>query len=244
MDLWLPQGQGEPIPTIVYIHGGGWRGGTQYRPPFQPRFYDQGIGIAAITYRFSGEAPFPAMLYDCKTAVRWLRAQVNEYHLDPERFGCWGISAGGHLAALMGVTNHLPEWEGDGPFQEYSSSVQAVCSWCGPTDLVHTGTDPYPGVGMVELVSDVVGGPVRENLELARQASPVYHVRNGLPPFLLVNGALDEVVLPYHATSLYEKLCAVGVEAELMIVPNAGHSLDSPETVERVNRFFNCHLRK
>ncbi len=243
MDLWLPQHQAVPMPTIVYIHGGGWQGGTQYRPPFQPRFCDQGIAIAAITYRFTGEAPFPAMLHDCKTAVRWLRAHAADYQLDPECFGAWGISAGGHLAPLLGTTNTRLEWEGDGPYREFSSAVQAVCAWCGPTDLARVATDPVPGEGMIELVSGVVGGPLAQHLDIAAQASPITHVRPDNPPHLLIHGADDPIVPAYHATSLYDKMRAAGVDVELLVMPGVGHILDGIETARAVNRFFNRCLR-
>jgi acetyl esterase/lipase len=242
LDLWLPAQAVEPTPLIVYIHGGAWSQGTQYRPPFRPRFYDQGIAIAAITYRFCTEMPFPAMLFDCKTAVRWLRAHAEEYNFDPDRFGAWGISAGGHLAALLGVTNNLPEWEGDGPCQEFSSVVCAVCDWCGPTDLVRTLTDPAPGDGMVDLVSCVVGGPLAENLERARAASPTSYIGKQNPPHLIVHGAQDPLVAPWHATVLYEAMQAAGVDVALHMLPDMGHDLDSPETERLVNDFFNRTL--
>jgi len=168
-DLWVPQ-TGKLVPLVVYVHGGGWREGTQYRPPFQPRLFDHGIATAAITYRFSQEKPFPAMLHDCKTAVRWLRANAGRYGVDPERFAARGISAGAHLASLMALTQEKPELEGDGPFPEQSSAVRAVASWCGPTNMVGVFEGRPPVEGMMGLVRDVIAGPFEEKRGVAEAA--------------------------------------------------------------------------
>ena len=94
------------------------------------------VAVVSINYRLSSVAPFPAALYDCKGAVRWLRANAEKYNLDADHIGLGGVSAGGHLAALMGTTANIPELEGDvGGNLNYSSRVQAVCAFYPPTDL-------------------------------------------------------------------------------------------------------------
>jgi acetyl esterase/lipase len=243
MDLWLPVNQGSPCPTVVYIHGGGWYCGTQYRPPFEPRLYDQGIAVAAITYRFSGETPFPACLHDCKTAVRWLRAHAGEYNLDPTRFAAWGISAGGHLVSLLAATGGMPEYEGDGPYSHESSAVQAVVNWCGPIDLERVYTDPQPGMGVPDLVTALLGSEWPANRALASVASPIWHVRSGLPPHLLVFGGADPIVPSWNGSSYHEKLISAGVYSELVILPGVGHDLGSPEAPKAVDRFIQRFLR-
>lgn len=242
-DLWLPQGARRPMPAVVYIHGGGWRAGTQYRPPFQPRMFDEGFAIMATTYRFSGEAPFPAMLHDCKTMVRWLRAHAADFGIDAERIGAWGISAGGHLVCMLGVTNGLPEWEGDGPWREHSSDVRCVVSWCGPTDLERVVTeDAFAGATMRELLIDVLDGPPQQRLAEARAASPVAHARAGNPPHLLVNGASDDIVPAVHATAFGMRAQQVGVDARVLVVPEQGHALEGPQVWEPTRQFFLQHL--
>jgi acetyl esterase/lipase len=247
LDLWLPQNSGGPVPLVVYIHGGAWREGTQYRPPFRPRLFDEGIGIAAITYRFSHEAPFPAMLHDCRTAVRWLRAHAAVFNIDPQRFALWGISAGGHLASLMGVTQGLAALEGSDPWVDQSSAVVAVCNWCGPTDLPRAMIDPVPGAEMRTLVPQVIGGPIETHREVALAASPLHHVRTrgarGLPPFLIVQGARDDLVPDYHATSFHDALREAGADSELLFLPEVGHSLDHPEAARVTREFLAKHLR-
>jgi acetyl esterase/lipase len=238
MDLWLPQGQPKPMPLIVYVHGGGWRMGTQYRPPFQPRLFDEGVATVAITYRFSGEAPFPAMLHDCKTAVRWLRAHAAQFNLDPDRFATWGISAGGHLSGLLGVTNGRAEFDGDGPYREYRSDVCAVCSWCGPMDLAREYESEDPANALATMVREVVGGTGSAHAELARAASPVAHALASSAPFLLVHGAEDTLVPAWHSTAMHERLRNVGAHSELVLLPGIGHAIDQHEAVEAVRRFF------
>lgn len=242
LDLWLPQGTDGPVPLVIYVHGGAWREGTQYRPPLRPRLFDEGIGIAAITYRFSHEAPFPAMLHDCRTAVRWLRAHATHYGIDPARFALWGVSAGGHLASLLGVTEGLREWEGEDPWSGQSSAVRAVCNWCGPTDLPRAMVDPVPGTVLRELIPQVIGGPIDTHREVALAASPLHHVltrgRVRYPPFLIVQGDLDDLVPAYHATSFQTALKAAGAESELQLLRGLGHSLDHPETERSTRAFF------
>jgi len=239
-DLWIPQ-TGKPVPLVVYLHGGGWRGGNQYHPPCQPRLFDRGIGVAAMTYRFSQEKPFPAMLHDCKTGVRWLRANAGRYGLDPERFAAWGISAGAHLASLMALTQQKPEFEGDGPFAEQSSAVRAVVSWCGPTNMVGIFEGRPPVEGMMGLVRDVIGGPFEEKRAVAEAASPVRHVGPGSVPHLIVHGRNDPVVLPYHATDLHEALQAAGAEVELLLV-DTGHNVECEPAAAATERFITKHL--
>jgi acetyl esterase/lipase len=135
---------GKPRPGIVVIHGGGWIEGDKSSfsasdgevPGNIQHFAELGFVAVTVNYRLSREAPFPAALEDCKTAVRWLRAHAKEYNLDLDSIGAWGNSAGGHLALLLGMGGKNAGREGDGPFQDDSSSVQAVASDSGPIDLV------------------------------------------------------------------------------------------------------------
>lgn len=246
MDLWLPRRATRAAPLVVYVHGGGWREGTQYRPPFRPRLFDHGIGIAALTYRFAQEAPFPAMLHDCKLGVRWLRAHARELAIDPDRFSLWGISAGGHLTSLMGVTNGMPEWEGDGPWREFSSAVSAVCSWCGPTDLVRPLQERASGMNAA-MLEPVIGGPLESHRANAEAASALYHLRQrrpeNLPSFLLVHGGRDELVPPYHSVAFHEALRARGAQADLLLMPELGHTLNHPDVAARTETFLRRHLQ-
>jgi acetyl esterase/lipase len=137
----------QPMPVLVWIHGGGWEDGTPKESGDRHlmRFAQRGYLCATIDYRLSGKAIFPAQIEDCKCAIRFLRSQAKAYHLDPDRIGVWGESAGGHLAALLGTSGGVTELEGSGGHAEFSSRVQAVCDWYGPSDLVAAFVgDPKP----------------------------------------------------------------------------------------------------
>jgi len=237
MDLYLPEASGKHLPVLIYIHGGGWKQGTQYRPPFKPRLFDDGIAVAAITYRFSHEAPFPACLQDCKLMTRWLRAHAGTFGLDPDRFAAWGISAGGHLASLMGTTRHLPDYEGTCGWQEFDSSVLAVCTTCGPSDIRRTAIDPVPGEGMVTLCSDLIGGPLHDYPERAAAASPVTYVSADTVPHLIIQGMEDPIVPAYHASDLHDLLLATGIPSHLLLLPGVGHDIP-PDSLDRPVRSF------
>ena len=123
LDLYLPDPGASPgqAPVVLFLHGGGWGLGsrTEVGPPFddwQPSFFERlaqaGFAVASADYRLSGEARFPAQLHDAKAAVRWLRRNAGEYQLDGDRIVAWGASAGGHLAALLGLTGDVPGLEG------------------------------------------------------------------------------------------------------------------------------------
>jgi acetyl esterase/lipase len=127
LDLYLPEKPAAPTPLVVWIHGGGWVGGSKNNcPPLS--MVSKGFAAASVEYRFADVAPFPAQIHDCKGAIRFLRANAAKYNLDPNRIGAWGASAGGHLVALLGTGVAVKELDGNvGGNLEYSSRVQAVC---------------------------------------------------------------------------------------------------------------------
>lgn len=192
-------------------------------PWLNPLLAAHGFITVSITYRLSQEATFPAQIHDARAAVRWLRANAQRYGIDPERIGVWGDSAGGHLAALLGLTADLPTLEGDNGSAGYSSRVHAVVARVAPSDFLH------PGGGLINdapsPVTQLFGGTVHEREELMRLASPITHVQAGSPPFLIVHGTLDETVPFEQGKRLYEALKAAGNDATLIAVPGAYHNL-------------------
>jgi acetyl esterase/lipase len=142
LNLSVPKGKG-PHPVIVFIHGGAWAMGHPtitnpvYRKmDFLNRFHKAGFAVARIAYRLSHEAKFPTQLHDCKAAVRYLRKHAKLLGIDPKRFASFGDSAGGHLAALVGLTGHNKKLEGKVGETEGSSAVQSVVNWFGPTEFL------------------------------------------------------------------------------------------------------------
>src|SRR5262249_14303131 len=104
LDLYVPQADG-PLPLIIWVHGGGWQGGSKDGLNPALPLLAKGFAVASVHYRLSNQAVFPAQIQDCKAAVRWLRGHAKEYNLDADRFGAWGASAGGHLVTLLGTTD-------------------------------------------------------------------------------------------------------------------------------------------
>ncbi|MCX7825807.1 MAG: alpha/beta hydrolase, partial [Verrucomicrobiae bacterium] len=112
LDLYLPEKAAAPLPLIIWVHGGGWAAGSKDQcQPLRSGYTSRGYAVASIGYRLSSDAIFPAQIEDCKAAIRWLRAHAKQYGLNPDRFGVWGSSAGGHLAALLGTTGGLKEFD-------------------------------------------------------------------------------------------------------------------------------------
>ncbi len=149
LDLFLPeQSSDKPLPLMIWIHGGAWMAGSQASPPVL-YLVPKGFAVASIQYRFSSDAIWPAQSYDCKAAIRFLRANAAKYNLDPDHFGVGGDSAGGHLAAFVGTSGDVKEMEGDLGNPNVSSRVQAVVDWFGPTDVTLLAQQSGPH-GMIQ----------------------------------------------------------------------------------------------
>ncbi|MGY1808646.1 alpha/beta hydrolase fold domain-containing protein [Blastococcus sp. SYSU D00669] len=231
LDLYLPAGDG-PHPVVVFLHGGGWRLGSRHAAgpayrgadptPFE-RVAQAGLAVASVDYRLSGEAVWPAQLHDAKAAVRWLRARAGDVGVDPDRIAAWGESAGGHLAALLGLLTD-PSLEGDVGYRDGSSAVAAVVAWYPPTDLVGFAADAAADpADPTTREAQLLGAPARDVPALAAQASPVAHVTPDAPPFLLLHGAADRFVPCVQSERLYAALVEAGADAELDLYEGADH---------------------
>ncbi|HEY6170256.1 MAG TPA: alpha/beta hydrolase, partial [Verrucomicrobiae bacterium] len=124
----------KPAPAVLWIHGGGWEGGT-HKQNGVLAFAGKGWFAASVEYRLSGEAKWPAQIEDCKLAIRWLRANAAKWNVDPNRIGVWGISAGGHLVACLGTMDERAGFD-VGAHTNFSSRVQAVVDYCGPVEFI------------------------------------------------------------------------------------------------------------
>lgn len=249
MDIAMPKAPAAaPRPAIVLIHGGGWLAGdkanfssTRNAPPCNIfEFARQGFVAVTINYRLSQVAPFPAALHDCKNAVRFLRANAEKYQIDPNRIGAWGNSAGGHLALMLAMVEKEAGLEGDGPYQDQSSMVQAVISDSGPIDLLYQ----YEHQQIPTVIEQFLGGPPDEARKASYEAaSPSHYISSRLPPMLLIYGEADSQVGVETADLFVGKLQQAGLKEisylRLGGVDHCPHSLIKvPWVVPAVNEFF------
>ena len=243
LDLYLPEAD-KPLPVIVHVHGGGWRRGSRREtlPALGTDFYGrlaaQGCAVAAVDYRLSGEARFPAPLDDVRAAVGWVRDHAASHRLDAGRVFLWGDSSGGHLALLAGLTG---------------AKVAGVVAWFPvtdlaglPADVAEAGGTPDPGPDSRE--AQLLGEPALAAPGLAQQASPVTHASAGAPPILLMHGTADDMVPAAQSIRLAEALRAAGAEVELELVPGATHfwtgADDVPAIVRRSVEFLRAHASR
>ena len=227
LDLYVPKGSAKPLPVVIWIHGGGWSAGNKDDHFFLP-VTQAGFAFVSIDYRLSQQAIFPAQIYDCKAAVRWMRANAAKYHLNPNKIGVAGGSAGGHLGALLGTTNGDPQLEGHVGTTGVSSDVQCVVDYFGPTDFTKIGKEATPeqNNNLNNPVVGLFGGPVSAKMDLAKLASPLLHVSGKACPFFIVHGDKDNIVPLTQSIELNDALKKAGVSSELVIVKGAGHGFD------------------
>jgi len=244
MHLVRPKAPSQPMPVVVYIHGGAWRQGSKEGGVSLLRsLARKGYLGATIEYRFSQEATFPAQIEDCKCAIRHLRANAKTYGLDPDRIGVWGSSAGGFLAALLGTSGGVKEFEGTGGSPEQSSRVQAVVDWYGPTDFLTMGRNEIDHDAADSPESRLVGGPIQENREKTAKASPIAYVTADDPPFLIMHGDKDNLVPLAQSERLHEALRKAGVESTLQVLPGQRHGFRDVDVQTPVETFFDRYLK-
>jgi pectinesterase len=245
LDLYLPaEAPPEGRPGVVVIRGGSWRAGDKEGfGPVAAGLAEHGFAAASIEYRTSSEAPFPAAIHDAKAALRWLRAHAGEHRLNPARIGAIGGSAGGHIAAYLGVTGDRPELEGDGGAPGESSRVQAVVVLSGALDL---SISSEMSEGLWEAAEAFLGVSFDDDGGRWAFASPVTHVDDRSAPALLIHSQHDPVVHAEQVLRFAERYVAAGVPVELMLIPDAPHSLWNDawlrESLDRAVPFLQRHL--
>ena len=259
LDLYMPEGTNGDCPVVLYLHGGAFMVGSKANN-VEERLIPvarNGIAIASAEYRFSDVATYPAQVHDVKAAVRWLRANADEYGYSAERVGAWGASAGGYLALMLGLTAGSHEHEGAlGEHVELESSVDAVTAWFAVADLPVADLGPPAGR---ELPPFIVGPPpqpsvlarllgvqsVADNLELARTASPAHRAAGASVPFLLMHGDADGLVGEDQSQRMHAALIEEGADSTLLMIAGANHEgreFHSPAALGAVAGFFTVKL--
>lgn len=233
-------------PVIVWIHGGGWEAGSRVdHPPvldgMYRRFAEDGYVVVSIDYRLSREVSFPACLHDCKAAVRWIRANATELGVDPDRIGVWGESAGGHLAALVGLTGDVAELDGDVGVAGPSSAVAACVPWYPPADFEHWV--PPELVDADSVFGRLFGGAALEVPDVVHRASPVSWATASAPPVFVQHGGADRTVPVEQGRALVAALRAAGArDVTYDEIAGYDHCFDGyPEPaviLDRVRAFF------
>lgn len=256
LDLYLPEMNSEkPLPLVVHIHGGGWRGGSKFPCPVVG-MVGKGYAVASVEYRFSDKARFPAQIQDCQAAIRWLRAHSADYNIDPEHVGVVGGSAGGHLSALVATSGGKKAFAVIGGNEEQSDRVQCVCNIFGPADFTtvmqqaaddrniknifqfNTPGDPY---------SSLIGVSLVDNKEQTDAVSPVTYVSDDNPPMLILHGTHDALVPYAQSEELAAALKAKGVNVWLQTLPGSGHggpAFGKPQIVALMQTFFDRYLKQ
>jgi acetyl esterase/lipase len=247
LDLWVPA-SATPPPLVMWIHGGAWMlGDRRYIPEtLRPnQLFEElvaaGLAVATIDYRLALEAHFPAQLHDAKAAIRYLRAHADALGIDTQRIGVWGESAGGHLAALVGLTGQHPELEGAIGVLRESSAVDVVVDWYGVADLALQPRKDWEPEILAQLPPEMLTPP--EELLAGGQdehtlavASPITYVTSGAPPFLLIHGTVDSLVRYRHSEVLARALTEAGVPVRLVPIEGADHIFRGHDDIDGIVR--------
>lgn len=246
LDLYLPA-DAKDVPLVVWIHGGGWSGGSKNGCPIS-WLTDDGYAVASISYRLTDKAIFPAQIHDCKAAIRWLRANAGKYGYSTAKVAVSGSSAGGHLAALVGTSGDVKELEGTvGGNLDQSSRVDAVVDFYGATDFVlRSKTQPHRANEEGSVVYLLLGGGADQKVELAKQASAAFHVTSDDPPFLVFHGSNDKTVLIDQSERINEVYTKAGLPIALHVLKGSGHGGKEFYEGERrglIREFLAKHLK-
>ena len=248
MDLFRPKDVWGKLPAIVCIHGGGWfKGDRSSHENLAKALASHGYVTANISYRLSGEAPFPAAIQDCKAAVRFLRANASEYGIEATQIGAIGLSAGGHLTALLATSDEIPELEGAGGYADWSSTIQAAVPMGAQTDLLsqrvgEVSSDEERGKNWRQFL----GGTQSEKTDRYRLASPLEHLDADDPPCWLIAGQKDHPST--RAVEFRQRLKDLGISTGVTVIDEAPHAFMGKqiwfdEMIQMAGQFFDQHLK-
>lgn len=245
LDLYIPTTGSGPFPLVIMVHGGGFMFGDKADGAGLTgvdQLLAAGYAVASINYRLSGEAIYPAQIYDANAAVRFLRANAAKYKLNPDKFGAWGASAGGNLVSLLGTTCGVTELEGDLGNNDQSSCVQAVVDWFGPIDFLKM-QEQFAGTSCSSTTNDasspeskLVGAAIQTVPEKVALTNPINYITADDAPFLIQNGTADCNIPPVQNKNLADALSAViGADKVTYIsLEGAGHGGSQFETEENL----------
>jgi len=260
LDIYLPDAGDGPFPVIMVFHGGAWlfgdKGDIQHLPNLKG--LSRGYAVVCVNYRLSGEAIFPAQIYDCKAVIRFIKANAASYQMDQTRIAVWGASAGAHLAALVGTSSHVKELEDIGMGNAGENSVvQAVVDWCGPAEnfikmdeeFINSGKGVADHSEEMSPESMLLGGTITEIPDRVKAASPMTYITTDVPFFLIQHGAEDEVVPTEQSIHFAAELERIAGKEKVIleVLQGVGHhgdpGFETEQNVDRVFRFLDEHLK-
>lgn len=248
LDLYKPKKAAQALPAILCIHGGGWfKGDRGNMTNLAQALAARGFVTASLSYRLSGEAKFPAAIQDCKAAVRFLRANAEEYSIASEAIGVTGLSAGGHLAALLATSGGVKELEGDGGHAQHSSTVQACMAMGAQSDLENDRIRELSAAANNPLYRPFLGDSLANIPQTYALASPRHHLDKNDPPLAFMTGELDDPST--HAEETRRDLLRLGIPTGLTLLPQAPHAFLNQQrpfelAVDACDAFFTLHLKQ
>ena len=260
LDIYLPDEGDGPFPVILSIHGGAFKAGDKADKQVIPMLegLKRGYAVVSINYRLSGEAIFPAQIYDVKAAIRWIRANGKQFKLSADKIVAWGGSAGGHLSAMAGTSGHVKKLEDLSQGNaEQSSCVQAVVDWFGPTDFLKMDAQmKKSGVKNPQIhsvrdspESELIGKDITKAPALVKAANPETYITKDDPPFFIQHGLIDNLVPYQQSVNLAKKLkTVIGTDkVSIELLQDSGHggpAFSSTQNLEKVFAFLDKYLKE
>jgi len=252
LDLYRPKNTEGDLPAVVCIHGGGWWQGTRANHAHVAKaLAARGYVTATISYRLSDEAPFPAQIQDCKAAVRFLRAKAEKFGIISDRIGAIGLSAGGHLTALLGTSGEVKALEGDGGNADQSGAIQAAVPVGAQSDFrPHyeniENSNPNPPGPKPNIWVQFLRGKPSEAPDNWKMASPLTHLDASDPPMLFITGENDKETT--HAEKFRGEMKELGIDEGLHVIPGAPHAFPGrqdwfDDMLEHAADWFDVHLK-
>lgn len=243
LDLYLPREGDGPWPTMIYIHGGGWTGGTKESSVMNLMPYlSRGMAVVNVEYRLARQALAPAAVADCRCALRWVIANADQYGFDVEKLAVTGHSAGGHLSLTTGMLPRSAglDFECSAGSPNLDLKAAAIVNWYGITDV----GDLLEGKNQKSYAVRWLGS-LSDRYEAAKRVSPLeYADVGGLPPILTIHGDADGVVPYDHALRLDAALKKAGASHQLYTVEGGGHGGFSLEEHVRIDAVIGAFLKK
>lgn len=257
LDIYLPEVGEGPFPVILSIHGGAFKLGDkrdfQLRPMLEG--LKRGYAVVGINYRLSGEALFPANIYDVKAAVRFVKANADQFKLNPNKMVAWGGSAGGYLSTLLATSGPFALEDISMGNEKEDCEVQAVVDWFGPTDFLkmdeqlkeaNLGPQDHNDAGSPE--SLVLGAQITIIPDKVKEANPITYITKDVPPFLIQHGSIDNIVPNGQSKLLYEALVEAGHQDQTTFeylegASHGGPQFETKENLDRVFQFIDTYLK-